>query len=94
MTMARRLRAHHGRLRGKNQMSQAQWRAKRGAAATLGETVTTGEIEAVAAVGITQTTVAGTGDKIWICEPVGTVAVTGGCGTEDGLAAQHGIVPA
>lgn len=55
--------------------------------------MTAGEIGDVPAVAKTQTTTAGTGDKICCWEPVGTVAVTGACGTEAGLVAQQGILP-
>jgi hypothetical protein len=75
-------------------MSQAQCRAKSGASLAVNEEETIGVIGEVPVVVKTQTAAAGTGDKICCCKPAGTVVVTGGCGTEDGPAVQHGIVPA
>jgi hypothetical protein len=65
----------------KNQMSQAQLRAKIGAAPTDNEGETDGEILEVPVAAKTQTSVTGTGDKIRFCELAGTAAGSG-CGAE------------
>lgn len=90
---ARRLKAHHRRSAYENQMSQAQCRAKRGAAPALTVEKLDGQIEEVPAETKIQTTTAGAGDKTCCCEPAGNVAVTGVCGTEVDFAAQQDILP-
>ncbi len=74
-------------------MSQAQSRAKRGAALAESEGEKVGAFEDFSTGVKTRATTAGTKDKICDCEPAGTVAATGDCGTEAGRAAQQGILP-
>ena len=72
-------------------MSLTQMRAKSGASAAVKEGETVGKMEGVPAAAKTQTTVAGTGDKIG-CEAVVAVASNGvECGAGDVL--QQAILP-
>ena len=72
-------------------MSQTQMRANNGASAAAKEGGTVGTIKGVPAAAKTQTTVAGTGDKI-CCEAAATVASTGvECGA--GAVRQQAILP-
>lgn len=67
-------------------------RAKRGAAPAVNEGETIGEMEIGLTVVKTETTVAGTGDKIWFCEIDGTVAASG-CEAGAGADLQQAIFP-
>jgi hypothetical protein len=75
-----------------NQMSRTQMRAKSGAASVIktGEKLweTLGDPEAAK----TQTTVAGTGDKIWSCE-AGVATAVSGCEVGAGADLQQAIRP-
>jgi len=73
-------------------MSRTQMRANSGASAAAREGETVGETNGVPAAAKTQTTVAGTGDKIWFCEAAGAVASTGTAGAA-GAALQQAILP-
>jgi hypothetical protein len=75
----------------KNQISRTQFRAKSGAAFAFKAKEETGEIEGVPAAAKTQTTVAGTGDKM-CCEPLDGVASSGREWDVE-VALQQAIVP-